>query len=862
MMNHGLPQIVDSRQTLTDDIRKIDKVQVEELTRLWKVYTTNKNIISTGRRLENLFWRIWGSNRIQENISGNTVARIFLMIDQGEEAIANAYKIPPMSKSIIRQVPIDISVPPTPPPSPYSRLSPSSNLIYQPSQTALSASLLQAYPNTPPSPALPPKVPPPSPAVLPEVPSRPTLARAHQSFPQSTNDSQQQIGREMVSSKATSSSGRRRKHPQGILRTSISERKNRIGPSALSRTTSNSSNATASSGISTPVTSVTEMSNLQDASQSGKETDHTNSVESEHSLSSSRKGSQAGSAKSKEDWLVEPDFRAKYLEQRKKDRLSAIAGNPIVKGPLKTSPTIATASMTAVAIPRTKRGRGRSILVVDSVAPLKSADDEDDNSGLSVPVVENPFSSIKEMLPTLVEKEPFEKPLFQRTKSQLSLMIEKAKRNADGEITEEDTPRNSAATSQGSPAPEVIPEDKVHPDDGFEDESDEPLEMRQRTNSKKSSKTRKPKLRKFINGNFLALNFDENIPSTKISAPKLRNVTGDVYFSRWVNLETMDFPVLTTINRVRLNNLPKLTSANFLSTLESIENNYEVWNTSLSEIKNDKLPYAIFVEIFDNPLLEKIELTALKNASYNIALKRNRPGLEVSLPALTEVWYLELNKISKVEIPNLESAIGHFLVNESSIETIDAPKLKTVGLWYAPEIGITDNYGLRIENSPQLTDMSFPVLEAIQLDLVIRNNSALTDVDFPVLKRVTGNIAIQGALTSIELPALKKVGDSVFLGSTTSGFSCGDLGKYKANGSIRGDFECPSLTELPKRSTSQGAAKEEIEAWIGWLDGTSTGPPPRGESGSGTNDSANLGGSRSVNLIAFVVGIVGLVLFL
>ncbi|KAF3917042.1 hypothetical protein ABW21_db0207502 [Orbilia brochopaga] len=40
MMNHGLPQIVDSRQSLTEDIRKIDKVQVEELMRLWKGYGT------------------------------------------------------------------------------------------------------------------------------------------------------------------------------------------------------------------------------------------------------------------------------------------------------------------------------------------------------------------------------------------------------------------------------------------------------------------------------------------------------------------------------------------------------------------------------------------------------------------------------------------------------------------------------------------------------------------------------------------------------------------------------------------------------------------------------------------------------
>ncbi|KAK6335865.1 hypothetical protein TWF730_003240 [Orbilia blumenaviensis] len=496
MMNHGLPQIVDHRHSLTDDIRKIDKVQVEELTRLWKVYTTNKNIIAAGRRLENLFWRILGSTRILENISGSTVARIFLMIDQGEEAIANAaYKIPPPSKSIIKQVPIDISVPPTPPPSPYSRFSPSNNVLYQPSQTALSASLLQAYPNTPPSPAMPPRVPPPSPAVLPEPPVRPTLTRGHQSYPLTTNDTQVQIGREIVTSRpAKGTAARGSKLSKSILR-KPRDKKRGHRPSALSRTASNSSNATASSGISTPVTATTEITNIQDAtSQSGKETDQSSSsVESEES---SVKSSFAGSTKSKVDWLVEPDFRAKYLEQRKKDRLSAIAGNPIVKGPLKTSATIATASMTAVAIPRTKRGgRGRSILVVDSVVPLKSADDEG-APGPAVPVVESVFAPISEIVPGIVEKEVFERPVFQRTKSQLSLMIEQAKKNPNGVAPSKSKVSPPPASKTTSPPSEVIPEEKVQDDDGFEDEEDEDegLGMKQKP-TKKPTKSRRPKVR-------------------------------------------------------------------------------------------------------------------------------------------------------------------------------------------------------------------------------------------------------------------------------------------------------------------------------------------------------------------------------
>jgi len=74
----------------------------------------------------------------------------------------------------------------------------------------------------------------------------------------------------------------------------------------------------------------------------------------------------------------------------------------------------------------------------------------------------------------------------------LSLMIQHAKRNSDGGIADQG-PTSSIQTN--SP-PEAIPEENVHPDDGFVDESeDEPLEMRQRTNSKKASKSRRPKIR-------------------------------------------------------------------------------------------------------------------------------------------------------------------------------------------------------------------------------------------------------------------------------------------------------------------------------------------------------------------------------
>ncbi|KAK6532761.1 hypothetical protein TWF281_006938 [Arthrobotrys megalospora] len=356
-----------------------------------------------------------------------------------------------------------------------------------------------------------------------------------------------------------------------------------------------------------------------------------------------------------------------------------------------------------------------------------------------------------------------------------------------------------------------------------------------------------------VDGSFLSINFDQNIRVTRLSAPKLTIVTADVYISRWVNLTTINMPVLTTINRVRLNHLPALTSANFLSTLETIENNYEVTNTSLREIKNDKLSFAVFVEIFDNPQLETLELTALTNASYNVALRRNKPGVQVSLPALKEVFYFEFQRISSLEIPELERVIGHFVVNDSTVETLEAPKLQTVGLWYDPSISITNNRGLVVQNSGSLTSLSFPVLEAAQLDLVIRNNSALRDISFPNLMRVTGNIGLEGTFESVRFPELERVGGIFSLGNDEAGFSCGDLQSFKNNGSIRGDFSCPQYKELPTRGSSQGESKKEVEDWLSWS-GTGTGTRP--------NPGIGFESLRSVNTIALAVGISAVLLAL
>ncbi|RVX69891.1 hypothetical protein B0A52_05726 [Exophiala mesophila] len=329
-----------------------------------------------------------------------------------------------------------------------------------------------------------------------------------------------------------------------------------------------------------------------------------------------------------------------------------------------------------------------------------------------------------------------------------------------------------------------------------------------------------------VDGSLLSLDVGENILAWRFSAPKLERVVNDFYLSRWVNLTTIEMPLFDHAERVRLNHLPKLTTAHFLSTVSRLDWNYEIRNTSLTNITNDRLLYSTFVEIFDNPNLETFEMLALRNASFNVALRRNRPGVAVRLRDLTEVWHLELQEISSLSVPALKNVIGYFTVNASSLSTLNVPNLETVGTWYDPHITITNNRGLTITNNQLLDSMSFPQLKDVRLDLSIRNNTSLEILDFPELERVAGNVALEGPFSHVAFPELNRVGGEFTIGVDTSPTICHPFVDLKNNGSIRGDLSCPDFSEPSQLDLDTDEMQEYIDDYLEWAakGQTNTGP--------------------------------------
>ena len=143
------------------------------------MFKTSSNVLPAGHRLENLFWRIWGSDRLLKRLSGSRIAHLFMMIQQGEEAFEreNAkLRIPEFGRVAQAWLSIpggSLKIPPTPPPSPIDSYFHGSggrpSMSRLPSQDDITEFLYQAFLHQQrlpirASPPDPPRVPPPSPA--------------------------------------------------------------------------------------------------------------------------------------------------------------------------------------------------------------------------------------------------------------------------------------------------------------------------------------------------------------------------------------------------------------------------------------------------------------------------------------------------------------------------------------------------------------------------------------------------------------------------------------------------------------------------------------------------------------------------
>ncbi|KAI5856510.1 hypothetical protein BZA05DRAFT_332771 [Tricharina praecox] len=433
--------IVTNKASVPDSLRRLDVFTSEVLSQLWKVYFVNRDVVENGRRLENLFWRLWSIQRDDRPFTGEAVSAMFMRIHRQDDLIPRRIRFRSTRPVDIRtmsergqpappggagadalvltpRISLDIECPPTPPPSPVPNsiqrgFASHSFLSKQPQLTEITLSLQRSLHNPPPSPPVPaPQMqaspPPPSPQRLRPSPS------PRQSNPMMTLDTvQESKASEWVStsfkSEASQSSHssktsttkpaakaeqlRAKPRRGGKKPTSAVGRANRPRGLAPPMRRSKSSNAAES-----PVEDVVEVvppRSLPVVTEKPVEREQLKPPKRKESASSSGGGG----------WIVDPDFRTKYIDKKakQKDMLSRVVRAQATTALSGNVVATATSSWAG------GKGKGKNVLVVDEVVPLKADD------GLPVQPATAPV-----------------RPVLPRQKSQLTMLIENARKQDAG----------------------------------------------------------------------------------------------------------------------------------------------------------------------------------------------------------------------------------------------------------------------------------------------------------------------------------------------------------------------------------------------------------------------------------------------
>ncbi|KAL2868515.1 GATA-like domain-containing protein [Aspergillus lucknowensis] len=96
--------LVSTSSKVSAELGNIDAVDIRDVVLLWKAYSTRPSAHDgdTGHRLQNLFWRIWSSERLSTSLTGSALARLFLQISE-PRSLAPAKEYAPPLPSLKRQ---------------------------------------------------------------------------------------------------------------------------------------------------------------------------------------------------------------------------------------------------------------------------------------------------------------------------------------------------------------------------------------------------------------------------------------------------------------------------------------------------------------------------------------------------------------------------------------------------------------------------------------------------------------------------------------------------------------------------------------------------------------------------------------
>lgn len=160
-----------------------------------------------------------------------------------------------------------------------------------------------------------------------------------------------------------------------------------------------------------------------------------------------------------------------------------------------------------------------------------------------------------------------------------------------------------------------------------------------------------------------------------------------------------------------------------------------VENTLLTTLSLPNVETIEEIQVINNPNLTDINLSEVKNVTNYFTVGSNNPYVSVRVDGLQWANNVSWRDIGDAEAPNLDKVNGSLEISDSSVDTIEFPKLA-----YAE--------GLYFQNNENLTYIGAPDLNSVgDESLTIVNNSKLASPgNFSALEKV-GGIELSGDFT-------------------------------------------------------------------------------------------------------------------
>lgn len=286
---------------------------------------------------------------------------------------------------------------------------------------------------------------------------------------------------------------------------------------------------------------------------------------------------------------------------------------------------------------------------------------------------------------------------------------------------------------------------------------------------------------------------------TAITAGYLTQIGGTFDLEELQIMSSLQFGSLTGVNNIKWIALPALQSLNFGRGVDKANTVY-ISNTGLTTLKGIELSEVASMDINNNQYLKTINVNALTNVTQALSFSANGMNLAIEFPNLENAANLTFRNVTSVSMPSLNLVPGAMGFYSNSFSTFAAPNLTKTGNTIA------------FVDSPQLNNLSFPMLDTIGGGLFLANNSQLKSIDgFPSLTTINGDINFYGTFEAVAFPKLTDVkGAATVYTSSSNGTICDLFSRAKSGQTIKGKETCSinsSNTAGNGTSSSSGSSK-------------------------------------------------------